>query len=168
MSEYNRIRPLVDVTPRTDRGKPEWFHHHGFKMSLETCDTETPLVVISATAARLEITHSPLFEKDSHPWFVSWRVVQYRPRGEQVDGKTSMKPEELRAAFGLTDDQFGEGHKWLIERYGATTAVQREFIRYKDFLNIPGPGTGHDGDPNISIVLDPRIKKAVGDIMKGR
>lgn len=75
-------------------------------------------------------------------------------------GQVEMDSCQLAAAFGLSDES-GDFGDWLIERYRADSAEQRLWIRYGNQLNIPGPGTGHDGDPNISIELDGDIKKAV-------
>lgn len=39
------------------------------------------------------------------------------------------------------------------------------FLRADDFLNIPCPGTGRDGDPNISIEIDVAMRDAVQEFL---
>ncbi|MBI2476558.1 hypothetical protein HYV72_00115 [Candidatus Uhrbacteria bacterium] len=40
------------------------------------------------------------------------------------------------------------------------------FIRLGNYLNIPGKGTGRDRDPNVSILLDPDITRAVQQLIE--
>jgi hypothetical protein len=53
----------------------------------------------------------------------------------------------------------------MIEPFGGTVAKQRKFIRYHEFLNIPGPGSGYQGDPNVSIELYPETIAAVRNLL---
>ena len=75
-----------------------------------------------------------------------------------------MDDEHLKMAFGLSEES-GKYGDWLIGRFGGESAEQGQFIRFENFLNIPCPGTGHDGDPNISIVLDDKIRDAVEHLL---
>ena len=84
-----------------------------------------------------------------------------------------MSTKNLRCAFGLSDEEDYDGSRatflpWRntnIERYGGTCFYQGVFLRYEYFLNIPGPGTGNDGNPNISVELDDGIKNAVRQLL---
>ncbi len=58
------------------------------------------------------------------------------------------------------------GGSWLVGRYGGNSAVQSKFIRWGNFLNIPCPGTGHDGDPNVSIYVTDEIREAVRKLLE--
>ena len=71
-----------------------------------------------------------------------------------------MRGDRLRGAFGLSDEVL-EGSAWLVESYTAQSAAQGKYIRLGKFLNIPCAGTGHDGDPNVSIVINPDMRDAV-------
>jgi len=33
-------------------------------------------------------------------------------------------------------------------------------------LNIPCPGTGHDGDPNVSVYIEESIQRAIEQLLK--
>lgn len=138
---------------------PSWWHHHGDKMILTQVAEDKKSFVLEGSAARLEVAYTELGD-DCKGFLVSWEVRQ--SRSEKVNGTVFFTPETLRAAFGLVDQHsMGQYCPWLIKEYGGTVAYQRYFIRWNQYLNIPHPGTGHDGDPNISIELHQKILDAV-------
>jgi|SRR3989344_2737939 len=165
-NQFAQILEDLPLTPYEKKPKihlfhPDWWHGHGIKMSLRTLELTPPKLVISGSAADLTIFDHEY--KDL--WAVNWEVRQ--SQAEKVVGRVLMTNNQLLAAFDHSNelDNYSE---WLIDRYGATCASQSNFIRFRRFLNIPGPGTGHDGDPNISIELDEDIKKAVLKLMAAR
>jgi hypothetical protein len=139
-------------------GYPIWWNAHGHKMRVESADDND--VVLTSSAAEVKISRST-----ADVWFVDWKVVQFVPTGEGVNGRTGFSRGDLTAAFGLSDE-VGEFGGWMIDRFGGDTANQKSFIRYEDFLNIPGPGTGNDGDPNVSILLSEEITAAVERLLE--
>lgn len=143
---------------------PIWYHGHGRKMYVERFDRKNHTLIISGSAAKVVIKKASSVYSDVKGWLVDWEVVQFRPYEEGVLGRTHFDDDDLAAAFGLSDDsdEFGD---WLIERYGADSAAQGKYIRWRDFLNIPCPGTGGNGDPNISIDLDDEIRNAVRQLL---
>lgn len=149
---------LISKEPRMHWIGPEWWHHHGIKTRL-SADDPPSLVTISNNASKLEIFHEL---PPSLLWRSTWNI-KFCPR-ERVSGTIRMDTNTLKAAFAFANTITDES-RWLIEKYGGEAAEQGSFIRWKDFLNIPGPGTGHDGDPNISILLNNEIKRAVGDLI---
>jgi hypothetical protein len=151
----------IQKSPEMGMIGPAWCHHHGSKMRVSKGpETNSRSVVISGSAAWLEIFRFPVTTGAS--WRVEWKIAF--SQDSKAGGCISMTTEELRAAFGLSNmsGHFGD---WLIECYGADAAEQGKFIRWGNFLNIPGPGTGHDGDPNISIHIDDKIKETVGKLL---
>lgn len=137
-------------------GFPVWWHHHGTKMKLIAQGICNDLLIIQGSAAELVIGRIGAL------WSASWKVI-HDPH-TQVTGQAIFGNNDLLAAFGFMD-RVGKLSKWLIDRYGGSAADQRKFIRYRDWLNIPCPGTGHDGDPNISIKIDDHIRKAVKELV---
>ena len=135
---------------------PDWCHHHCRKMELTAIGICKDYLILQGSAAELVIS------RKGGNWLVSWKVIQ--SLDAQTIGQTIFTSEDLSRAFDLTNDM-GKHGEWLIDRYGGTTASQGKFIRYKNWLNIPCPGTAHDGDPNISIDIDEGIKKAVMDLV---
>ena len=139
-------------------GNPVWCHHHGSKMLLVISDEHEREVHIAGSAAKVIIT--PVAEADDR-WRVVWHIAHGLPFYGEVHGNTIFTSEELLTAFGVRSSVQADHSIWLIERFGGDAAFQGKYIRWKDFLNIPGPGTGHDGDPNVSIHLDDKIKNAI-------
>ena len=91
-------------------------------------------------------------------------MIQCAPYKTGAKGRAWFSEEDLKSAFGFSDKS-GEYGYWLIERYGADVASQGKYIRWRDHLNIPCPGIGNDGDPNVSIYLDDDIKNAVRELL---
>ncbi len=141
---------------------PKWWHHHGIKMRVEKLSQANKLLIITGSAASIRITSRTMRNDDG--WYVKWEVLF--DRDCKVNGQVWMATDNLRAAFGLSENS-GKFGQWLIDRFGADSAEQGMYIRYKDYLNIPCPGTGHDGDPNVSILLDDKIKEAVSKLFEG-
>lgn len=144
-----------EIEPRWRTLGPVWWHHHGDKMKIQTCTKD--VVLIKGSAAVLKITKATKKE-----WLVVWEINH---GCSEVSGQILFLKSELEQAFGIKNDVV-EYSEWLIEQYGGTTASQRTFIRYKEWLNIPCPGTGHDGDPNISIKINKEIKEAILNLIE--
>lgn len=154
----NRQNP---VKPKQGLIGPSWWHHHGTKFSLIRQTNE--FLQLDASAAKITISR----HSDSEGWTAEYEVIH--SYGFSVKGKIHMTTDELQVAFGLSNvlkDQFhSKTGQWLLDQYGGDAASQGCFIRYGNFLNIPGPGTAHDGDANVSIELDERIKATVKSLI---
>ena len=156
---------VQEKRPKMYQCHPDWWHNHGSKLWLNPKETSTDQVVMDSNAARLTIAglYADLKTKKT-TWVAQWEIAQFTPTGEVCQGRTSMDIFALSSAFGL-ESTTPLGSEWLIERYGGTCAEQSTFIRYNKFLNIPCPGTGHDGDPNISLELDAEIGNAIIELI---
>ncbi len=144
--------------PESNGWMPMWCHPHANKMMLVREDQEeydSNKLKIKGIAAEVSISD---FRQGSDYWAVDWKVVQ--SRNEFSQGRILMRTQNLERAFGLSDEPGRYGIA-ILKKYGGTTAHQGAYIRYQNFLNIPGPGTGHDGDPNVSIDLYDDMKEAV-------
>jgi hypothetical protein len=122
-------------------------------------DKSTPLsLVIANNAAEV------IIQRGTVGWAVHWKVkFSFR---EYAEGEINLEYSELQEAFGLGRNFTYADSLWLIERYGASVAAQGKYIRWEQWLNIPGPGTGNDGSPNVSIEIDDAIKGAVREILR--
>ena len=159
-----------------NRWVPDWWHRYGAKMTL-TNQTEKELI-IKSKAALIIIRHiSLVFSKDeisennlNNSWVIDWEVTHCYPTREVVNGRRIFSENDMINAFDLTDKEpISESYnEWLINRYGADIAENGKFIRYGNHLNIPCPGTGNNGDPNISIELNQEIKEALLKIVSAR
>ena len=159
------------MEPKTRMNKlPVWHHHHSSKMNLdEVCySTKVVSVRIKGSATVMTVTSS----WPSQGWIVEYAIT-HSP-DENSSGAVWMSDSDLESAFDLSSSGKHEGlpaapnnsaaqvgNQWLLDKYGGDVAVQGKFIRYGPCLNVPGPGTGNDGDPNISVYLTPEIKAAV-------
>jgi hypothetical protein len=96
--------------------------------------------------SRVEMTINRV---ENDKWKVEWQLVH--AWGDDT-GCRAFDDQELASAFGISDrsDQYSD---WMLQRFGGTCAHQGLFIRYNEFLCIPGPGTGHDGSPEVSMIL---------------
>lgn len=139
---------------------PVWYHLHGSKCRVDTLDLSNKLLNIEASAAglavRLRNTNSP------YRWEIIWSV---RHGADELDvGNRIFSDKDLEGAF--LNDGSTEGGEAIIAEHGGSSAHQGYYLRFKRYLNIPGPGTGHDGDPNISIEVDETIKSAVQKLLE--
>ena len=149
---------------------PVWWHHHGIKMDHPTyvrLSRGAVVMRIEASAAELTVRGTCQLEdgKVKRIWNIEWRVVQSYPGAFGTTGRTRLNDQGLARAFGLDDSVDPYGGEALVQKYGATTAKQGGFIRLAEYLNIPCPGTGNDGDPNISLWISDEIKQAVTQML---
>lgn len=151
------MKVLAPRKPEMELSKPKWCHHHCLKMRVDKFYKDNYLIVIAGSAAQVRITRRAMTVDEG--WFVDWEIIHSQQ--ESAEGRVIFTTEELRAAFGLSNSPGGEFSYWLIQDYGGDSASQGKYIRWQNYLNIPCPGTGHDGDPNVSICLDNEIKDTV-------
>lgn len=145
--------------PKIRHYHPDLAHSHGTKIRLKDINKATGIIHLASSAAFLTIERIYSDCKFTSTYLISWKIIN--SQSEQITGKILMDEKHLKLAFGLDDDYEELGSWWLIEIYGGTVAYQGCYIRWKNWLNIPCPGTGHDGDPNITIEIDNGIKNAV-------
>lgn len=142
---------------------PDWWHHHGTKVRVSNFDQTKKMLYLSASAADIEISVN--LSKDL--WDVKWRII-FSSESE-VNGIVQLTTLQLGTAFALASchyqSEFGDG---LLKQHDAEFGEQGKFIRRGKYLNIPGPGTGHDGDPNVSIRIDDEITINVLSLIESR
>lgn len=142
-------------------GHPQWWHHHGSKIKIDE-GSYRGMIILRGSAAQLTITGNPLEENGKRQYDLRWIIRQ--GGSSSMEGRINISETTLKAAFGFDDSSDVTG-RWLIDRYGATSAEQGAYIRFGEYLNIPGPGSGHDGDPNISLEVTEPIQAAVKDLL---
>lgn len=149
-------RIIIERPPKRRFFHPDWWHSHGTKMDLNEQESTTDQIILNSKVARLVI--AKINNPNDLPFNISWSIVRFR--GEETNGNRKMDLDNFLAAFGF-DNRTPHGSEWLIQKYGGSCAEQGTFIRYDRFLNIPHPGTGNDGDPNISVLLNREIQQAI-------
>ncbi len=137
---------------------PSWQVSKGHKMTITSSGPRLGTLELRGSAAELKV--SPR----ERGWNVQWKIEHYNGR---VEGHVHMDDSALRRAFGL-EDGLGTFGATLADRTGTPidAAEQGQFVRWGEFLNIPHPGTGLQGDPNISIELSDEIRTAVQDLLQ--
>lgn len=145
---------------------PDWWYGHGNKMQVseEERDKTNKRLVIKGSAAEVVITRREDISNRKE-WLVDYRIIHCSDV-QFSSGRTTMSERELSAAFAINSDDPGEGES-LLDQYGGDSASQGTYIRYKRFLNIPGPGTSRNGDPNVSIEITDEIKLGVSKLLFG-
>jgi hypothetical protein len=140
-------------------GTPYWYHRHGQTM-VHVPDQPNVAVCIQNKVATVTISaETGIAER----WNVSWSILSGRE--ESSGGNRLFSEEQMKCAFGLMNTfSYGQSN-WqsnvMLNEFGGTVACPGRFIRWQNYLNIPEPGTGHDGTIAVSIYLDDTIREAV-------
>ncbi|MCL5006930.1 MAG: hypothetical protein M1153_02195 [Patescibacteria group bacterium] len=137
---------------------PFWYHPCGYHMVVAE-SLRNKLVVVSKWA---KLVVSAYKGSGDEKWSVHWEIDHGRIAG--VGGQILFSSEELIAAFGCSERVLAS-HNELTKRYGADCGVQGKYIRQLRYLNIPCPGTGSDGDPNISAYITESIRLGVWKLL---
>ncbi|MSR71167.1 MAG: hypothetical protein EXS50_00635 [Candidatus Taylorbacteria bacterium] len=155
---------FLPVTPKRIKmfGMPFWFNHHGTKVSyigFNNANSPKRIMLLESSTIKIQIS-------SNHPktgYILSYTITHSLDTSNT--GKIWMSKEDLEAAFGINDKCEAFGGQWLADEYGADVAHQGKYIRYGIFLNIPGPGTGADGDPNVSIQVSANMIEMIKSIL---
>lgn len=131
-------------------------------MRLKSFDRNHRVVTLEGSTAAVAIYPTPLGSRKPG-WIVKVEVV-HEGYTEPDSGARHFTDEELASAFGLSD-YVDTGLKF-VGRYGAHAGKQGTYIRQGRYLNIPCPGTGGDGDPNVSICISDEIASAVKELLR--
>ena len=156
------VEKEVDMSNKELEFRPLWFHPAGKKMAIAKLDLNKLVLTLTnpAKSAHLRISCAG----HSTGWHIKWRLAHPSSSGNVSGFVWFMGCDELRTAFRLSDSN-AHCPEWIMEKYGANDSLEGDYIRLGNYLNIPGPGTGHDRDPNISIYLSDGIKKAVHEFL---
>jgi len=149
---------------------PAWWHPDGIQMMPGTVEKfmgEFYLTIRSNTASlTIKSTHK------SGLWQVRWQVIHFLPDKQESSGMRLFDTADLANAFRLVGGPNPPKCKYpeYYTRYGlrldgSDSAVPGKYTRADGDLNIPCPGTGCDGDPNISIWVHHAVSKAVMDLI---
>lgn len=155
---------MVPVIPKEMKmfGMPIWFHHHGTKVTyigFNHANAPERTMLLKSSVVKIEI-----YPNRPGTGYIVFYVITQSPETNNT-GQIWMDKEDLEAAFGMRSTCEAFGGQWLADKYGADVAHQGKYIRYGNFLNIPSPGTGSDGDPNVSLHVDEKMREAIKDII---
>lgn len=148
------FKQLSPLRPKTNEfGIPAWYHMHGSEIRVKEVDLEKHVFVLASNSAEVMIRRHR-----SQGWELEYEIRQ--PDGSKTEGKIWMCTYDLKAAFRISDECYEIWGASVLQRHGGDVAHEGKYIRFEKYLNIPGPGTGDNGDPNVSICVDDYIKEA--------
>jgi hypothetical protein len=155
---------MTAVAPKKMKpfGMPLWFHGHGMRIAwygFDDATAPTSTMILNSNSVKIKIRSNA-----GHGYIVEYTITQSPDCHNS--GTIWMSKKNIEAAFGLSNTCPEFGGQWLADEYGADVAQQGQYIRYGNFLNIPGPGTGNDGDSNVSIFIDKKIQDAIKILFK--
>jgi len=136
---------------------PEWWNASGGANYVSSTTVMPGEITITTGSCHLKVTRAGR---------VRW--LMFGKGGRQrngVQGIRTFKKEELLTALDKTDHK-GLTDEIYAKRFSAELALPGLFIRSGNFLNIPGPGTGYDGDANISIYLNEALRASLTRFLK--
>lgn len=142
--------------PELVRNKPIWWHPGGINIEIESLSDNS--VHLKSRFVRLSFIKEYASQGVIIEWHIHSLLDSHALEKHHYQGKMSFDMPTAAAAFGMVD-LCHRSSAWMIDFYGAQAARQGFFIRYGDYLSIPGPGTGRDGDSNLSLFLEPDIKE---------
>ena len=156
--QIEKIQPKAPVF--SDLNVPDWYHFHGNKLKAKI-EQGTLVIKSKTTTVRIRQTFA---EDCCAVWNVEYHILHSLDNFSS--GNIVMTQEDFKSAFGISEDCDHLFGQHIINRFGGNVACQGKYIRFGDFLNIPCPGTGCDGDPNVSINLDPEVRKIVSEFVR--
>ncbi len=135
--------------------RPKWFNPSGDDARLVERRSKKPSLIPSLTivtsngSSQLKIRRHTT---DRRFWHVRWRI--FYKNDARLEGELYWTDDHIRSAFGETS----LGIFWHVPG--------SRFARVGNYLNVPWPGTGNDGDPNMSILLNDTIRAAVKKLIE--
>lgn len=161
----------MDAKLRLVSETPGWWNPRGHKMGIGTSGTmltgqKADLTLRPKKGISLAVRINQVFSRDKYT--LGWHVNHkggFDPA--YTAGGIELNSKEIRRMFCLAEG-VEEKDQWMTKQYRGTAAVQGKFLRQDRYLNIPGPGTGQDGDANVSIFVSDEIMKAVRDLLAAR
>jgi hypothetical protein len=141
-------------------GIPDWHYHGSSKMCVTSYSEAHQFVLYESDSATLRVSK---FAGPTIGWMVKYGLI-HGPHG-RIDGQVWMSADDLATAFGLSDDCSARTGQTILNMYGGDVAKPGTYLRFGACLNVPGPGTGYPGDPNISILLTDELKNIVRKLL---
>jgi hypothetical protein len=130
---------------------PSWFCA-GHKFTIQIEDEKNHLLSLRNGSAHLSIMPA-----GDAGWLMKYHnnlSAESDGLSSFLEGRVYLDTSAIRSVFGLPPQNRTEEHQ-------DEARIRSQFIRSGNFLNVPGPGSGQEGDANISIYITQEIKDAV-------
>jgi hypothetical protein len=145
--------------------QPSWWTDKGVGMTILLKDHKDFTLSVSSRghSASLEIVYDGNDEISEEYYKVSSTVIHNYGSSE---GMVYLEQADIQKAFGLSDGMSRDG-VIFAERcgYHASAAEPGRYFRFGRYLNLPHPGMGIPGDPNLSMFISDEVARAVYDLL---
>lgn len=168
------IKGIEELLEADLQQPPDWWNHKGryvyaSKVSNQGLKRQALVLLSQGIWVWIEGTTFGGSRGPEKGWIIRWRITL--SQREEFSGSIVVSMATLKSMFGLQLDIKEKNSlfsvpPWMVQSYGAENGRAGQFIRQGRFLNIPHPGTGHDGDPNVSILVDNTIQEAVLELVR--
>ncbi|MFA5187883.1 MAG: hypothetical protein WC460_00800 [Patescibacteria group bacterium] len=143
--------------------EPNWCHGMAHKKRVESQTAEDKLakrLKISASCVWLTISFLPEATTDEC-WLVEWRIEH---SWEHIShrGRIFTKAN-LLSAFNVGPAEIPKD--LIYPGCPAEAVYPNKYIRFREYLNIPGPARLTEYDDSFSIIIRPAIQKAVLELI---
>ncbi len=140
---------------RNPTSPPSWFVGHGNKMGVDCLNAgDDVLRITNGSVATLSLARLR-----DRGFMVMFSITH---ASGQTSGRLGFSKNDLRRAFSnrrYSDKETLEFANACGKQLDA--GEQGLYFRLGNYLNIPCPGTGMQGDSNVSIYITPEIRRAV-------
>lgn len=159
---------IIPSTPAlTPLGYPYWYHNGGDEViyiGMKAANAPSRVFLLKSKSVELFIYKDWASPQQEESWMVKYHI-KHPLIPTYTEGLVLMTTQELKTAFGLSGDCDADYGQGVIDVCGGDVAKEGTYLRFQEYLNIPGPGYGRDGDPNISIRVGKGTKNALGEFL---
>ena len=164
------INQITPSTPSVNIAHyPTWYHPGGDKVLIKGhhgITTRNRELVIGSNSLNMTIAKNlHAQDKGRCEWLIKYKMSHALIR-TYLEGLIIMTTQDLETAFGLSGDCDADDGQGILDVCGGDVAKEGKYIRYGEFLNIPGPGHGWDGDANVSIRVGKDLKIRLQEFME--
>lgn len=133
-----------------------WYNREGPYYQIKSLPEDKAIILLWHQAElRVRKTGRDIFT-------IEWKINHGNGK---VSGQVDFSKEDLRRAFGIKKG-CEPRHVMFMRKYEAVAAYPGKYVRQDLRLNIPCPGTGFNGDPNISIDIKPELVAAIKTLLR--
>jgi hypothetical protein len=151
-------RLLKPTSPNTRYpGIPDWHHSGSSKLRVTDHSEAHQFMELVSGGSRVTVGK---FAGPGKGWTIQYELT-HGPHSH-TKGQVLLSSAELAWAFALADDCTGqEVDQILLDMYGGDACKVGGYFRSGMHLNVPGPGHGYHGDPNLSILITEEMQRIV-------
>lgn len=147
-----------------------WWDYRGVKVCLTKSTNKVVVLEDCHDDGRKGTLVSVSIHRFKDIYRVNWNI-RHLTSDSYASGIVFMERKVLAEAFGVNQAakpiRTFNYDREMSCAFRCTTCKAGQFIRWRSWLNIPGPST-HTGTPAVSIDLDKKIRKAVRRLLRNR